>query len=95
MKNGYNGQTRLEYNKNYKRIRDIISKTSDKEKQISLASRQCKLITDESKAINRAKVAKELGQEHLFDIFFRRAYELGSVSKIEYRDYVISKLIEN
>ena len=44
------------------------------------------------KAINRAMAAKEMGHEHIFDVFFRRAFELGSVGKQEYRDYQLSKL---
>jgi hypothetical protein len=36
--------------------------------------------------------AKEMGHEHIFDVFFRRAYELGSVGKQEYREYQLSKL---
>jgi len=89
------GQSRSEYDKNYTRVRDIISKSDgDKEKQIALASKQAKLITDEYKAINRARAAKEIGNETIFEVFFRRAYELGSVPTQEYRDYVISKLLE-
>jgi hypothetical protein len=38
--------------------------------------------------------AKELGHEHLFEVFFRRAFELGSVPAQDYRDYVLSKLID-
>ena len=49
-------------------------------------------ISDEWKAINRAMAAKEMGHEHLFEIFFRRAYDLGSVNKQEYREYQLSKL---
>jgi len=87
------GQSESEYEKNYKRIRDILSKTDEIDKQLALAKTQANRITDEYKAINRAMVAKELGQEHLFDVFFRRAYELGLVGKQEYREYVLSKLI--
>lgn len=86
------GQTKSELLKNYKRIEDIITKTDDEEKQINLAKLQANRITNEHKAINRAMVAKELNQEHLFEVFFRRAYELGSVGKQEYRDYQLKKL---
>jgi len=92
MLHEFNGQTKSEYQKNFKRIEDILKKTDDVEKQISLAQTQANRITDEYKAINRALVAKELKQEHLFDVFFRRAYELGSVGKVEYREYQLSKL---
>jgi hypothetical protein len=62
------------------------------EQQTRLAQKQANAITDEHKAINRAMVAKELGQEHIFEVFFRKAYELGSVGKQEYREYQLSKL---
>ena len=88
----YNGQSRLEYEKNYSRIEDIINKTDDEQKQICLAQTQASKILDEYKAINRAFAAKEMGHEHLFEVFFRRAYELGSVGKQEYREYQLQKL---
>lgn len=90
------GQSKAEFKKNYTRVRDIISKSEGNvEKQIALASKQAKLITDEHKAINRAMAAKEIGNDHIFDVFFRRAYELGSVGTQEYREYVISKLLND
>ena len=66
----YNGQTKQEFNKNYSRIHAIVSKAcGDKQKENSLASIQAKLIKDEKKAINRAKAAKELNHENIFEIF--------------------------
>lgn len=89
----YNGQTKAEFEKNYKRIDDIVTKSGgDEDKAIRLAHQQALKITDEWKAINRAMVARERGQEHVFEVFFQRAYELGSVSKLEYRQYKIEKL---
>jgi hypothetical protein len=89
------GQSQAEFNKNYKRVKDIVDKSGgDKDVQIYLSKKQANLITDEYKAINRALAAKELGNEEIFEVFFRRAYELGSVGQQEYRDYVINKLIE-
>lgn len=89
----WNGQTKAEFQKNYKRVQDMLDKApNDIEKQESLAQRQANAITDEHKAINRAMAAKELGQMHIYDIFFRRAYELGSVSTQDYRDYQLEKL---
>jgi ATP adenylyltransferase/5',5'''-P-1,P-4-tetraphosphate phosphorylase II len=88
----YKGQSKLEYEKNYSRIEDIINKTDDEQKQISLAKIQAVKILDEYKAINRAFAAKEMGHDHLFEVFFRRAYELGSVEKQEYREYQLQKL---
>lgn len=93
MMNGkYNGQTKAEYLKNYKRVNDMLSKSNDEDVQVRLAQKQANAIRDEWKAINRSMVAKELGQEHIFEVFFRRAFELGSVGKQEYRDYQLSKL---
>jgi len=88
----YTGQTKSEIQKNFKRIEDIMSKSDDKDKQILLAQTQANRITDEWKSINRAMAAKEMGHEHLFEVFFRRAYELGSVGKQEYRQYQLTKL---
>ena len=88
----YTGQSKSEIQKNFKRIEDIMSKSSDENRQIYLAQTQANKITDEWKAINRAMAAKEMGHEHLFEVFFRRAYELGSVGKQQYREYQLSKL---
>ena len=92
MNEKYNGQTKAEYLKNYKRVNDMLSKSTDCEQQTRLAQKQANAITDEKKSINRAMVAKELGQEHIFDVFFERAYELGSVNTEDYRDYRLKKL---
>ena len=88
----WNGQSKAEYEKNYKRVGDIVTKSEDSEKQEKLARTQANKIIDEWKAINRAMAAKEMGHEHLFEVFFQRAYELGSVSKQEYREYQMEKL---
>ena len=89
----YNGQTKSEFEKNYKRVEDIVTKSAgDKDKAIRLAHQQALKITDEWKAINRAMVARELAQEEIFEVFFQRAYELGSVTKLEYRQYKLDKL---
>ena len=37
-------------------------------------------------------LAKELGYEYIFDVFFNRAYQLGAVGKQQYREYQLSKL---
>lgn len=89
------GQSEKDIAKNYQRINDIIKKSNGNlEKAESLANQQAKLITNEWKAINRALAARELDREDLFEIFFTRAYELGSVSQMEYRDYVINRLLD-
>lgn len=89
----YNGQTKAEFEKNKIRVTDIWIKSSgDTEKAKSLSTTQANRITDEWKAINRAMCAKEMGYEEIFEIFFHRAYELGSVSKLEYREYKLEKL---
>ncbi len=89
----YNGQTKAEYHKNYKRVSDIVEKSAgDKEHAIRLSQKQANAITDEYKAINRAMAAKDMNHEHIFEVFFQKAYELGSVNKQEYRDYKLSKL---
>ena len=93
MSDRWNGQTKAEFEKNYKRVQDIVDKSvGDKDKAIALSQTQANRISDEFKAINRAMVAKALNQEHIFEVFFQRAYELGSVSKQEYREYKLEKL---
>jgi len=86
-------QSPRDLQKNYDRINDIISKANgDTDKEISLARVQATRITKEEKAINRALAAKELGHEHIYDVFFRRAYELGVVDKQTFRNYQLEKL---
>jgi uncharacterized protein YukE len=93
MSGRWNGQTKAEFEKNYKRVQDIVDKSvGDKDKAIALSQTQANRISDEFKAINRAMAAKALNQEHIFEVFFQRAYELGSVSKQEYREYKLEKL---
>ena len=88
-------QTKKEFFKNYTRVRDIVDKSGgDIDRMIMLAKTQANRITDESKSINRALAAKELGQMEIYDVFFRRAYQLGIVGKKEYREYQLSKLLE-
>jgi hypothetical protein len=93
MSGKWNGQTKSEFEKNYKRVQDIVDKSAgDEDKAIALSQTQATRITDEFKAINRAMAAKAMKQEHIFEVFFQRAYELGSVSKQEYREYKLEKL---
>lgn len=94
----YKGQTKLEFEKNFTRVKDIIDKSDgDEDKAIRLAKTQANRITDEHKAINRAMAAKSIkcvGNIHqlLHDVFFERAYILGSVTKQDYREYKFEKL---
>jgi len=89
----YLKQTKSEFEKNFKRVHDIIDKSNgDVDSQLKLSKIQADRITDEAKAINRALAAKEIGNEDIFEVFFQRAYELGSVSKKDYREYKLEKL---
>lgn len=93
MSGKWNGQTKAEFEKNYKRVKDIVDKSAgDEDKAVALSRTQAGRISDEFKAINRAMAAKSMKEEHIFEIFFQRAYELGSVSKQEYREYKLEKL---
>jgi len=93
MSGKWNGQTKSEFEKNYKRVKDIVDKSAgDKDKAIALSKTQANRISDEFKAINRAMAAKSMKEDHIFEVFFQRAYELGSVSKQEYREYKLEKL---
>jgi hypothetical protein len=103
MKSGkYNGQTKSEFEKNYKRVKDIFEKSDgDVDKASRLARTQANRITDEWKAINRAMSAKKNNYDNqneqeifevIFEEFFNRAYQLGTVSKQEYREYKLERL---
>ena len=98
MRGKWNGQTKAEFEKNYKRVKDIVEKSNgDVDKAVVLSKTQANRITDEWKAINRAMAAKQVTNldevhEAIFETFFHRAYELGSVSKQEYREYKLEKL---
>lgn len=89
----WKGQTKSEFDKNYKRVKDIVDKSnSDTDKEYNLSKTQANRITDENKALNRAMAAKEMGHENIFEVFFQRAYELGSVTKQEYREYKLERI---
>lgn len=93
MNGRYNGQTKAEFDKNFKRVSDIwVKSDGDVDKAVAISKTQANRIHDEFKALNRAMAAKEMGYEEIFEIFFHRAYELGSVSKLEYREYKLEKL---
>jgi len=93
MSGKWNGQTKAEFEKNYKRVKDIVDKSAgDEDKAVALSKTQSNRISDEFKAINRAMAAKSMKEDHIFEVFFQRAYELGSVSKQEYREYKLEKL---
>lgn len=93
MADKWNGQTKSEFEKNYKRVKDIVDRSEGNEDEaVALSKTQANRITDEWKAINRAMAAKSMNQDHIFEVFFQRAYELGSVSKQEYREYKLEKL---
>jgi hypothetical protein len=100
MSGKYNGQTKSEFQKNYKRVKDIVDKSAgDEDKAIALSRTQSNRITDEWKAINRSMCAKELYNNtkneiymNIFEVFFQRAYELGSVNKQDYREYQLEKI---
>lgn len=93
MKGKWNGQTKSEFEKNKVRVSDIwIKSGGDVDKAIALSKVQANRINDEWKALNRSMSAKEMGYEEIFEVFFHRAYELGSVSKQEYREYKLEKL---
>ena len=89
----YNGQSKSEYLKNFKRVKDIFYKSNgDDDMAIRLSKTQAIRITDEYKAVNRAMAAKDMGYEHIYEVFFQRAYELGSVSTQDYREYKLKIL---
>ena len=89
-------QTRKEFVKNEKRIKDLVAKCAgDKNQEISKARTMANSIDTPEKAYNRGHVARELGYEHIFDVFYSRAFELGSVTKAEHRDYQIEQILDD
>jgi len=93
MSGKWNGQSKADFEKNKVRVSDIFIKSDgDVEKAKSLSRTQAMRITDEYKALNRSMCAKEMGHIEIFEVFFHRAYELGSVSKQAYREYRLEKL---
>jgi GH15 family glucan-1,4-alpha-glucosidase len=100
MSGRWNGQTKAEFAKNYKRVKDIVDKSAgDVDKAYKLSQTQANRITDEFKALNRAMAARQTTSSNngevykvIYETFFQRAYELGSVSKQDYREYKLEKL---
>lgn len=87
-------QTERELETNYERIKNIIEDSNgDKEKQIKAAKSQAKKITKPEKAYNRGYAAKELGYEHIFEVYYERAFELNAVDTAEIREYNIKKIL--
>lgn len=86
-------QSQGEMDKNKKRIQSIIDRNPfNSEKRSNDARNQASKIKTEEKAFNRAVIAKDMGYEDIFEVFFKRAYELGSVSTKDYRLYKLEKL---
>lgn len=89
-------QTRKEFVKNEKRIKDLVDKCGgDKAKEIALSKNMANKIETPEKAYNRGHVARELGFEHIFEVFYNRAFELGSVTLAEHRDHEIEKIMSD
>ena len=56
MSGKWNGQTKAEFEKNYKRVKDIVDKSAgDEDKAVALSKTQATRITDEFKAINSTR----------------------------------------
>jgi hypothetical protein len=89
-------QSRAEFVKNEKRIKDLVAKCGgDKQKEVNKAAQMANSIDTPEKAYNRGHVARELGYEHIFEVFYQRAYELGSVTTAEHRDHQIEKILSD
>ena len=96
-------QTPAEFQKNEMRIKDLIAACEgDKEKEIAKAKRDANKIKTPEKAYNRGFVAKEMGYDHIFDVFFERAYEIRGVNKYgekvgvgiaEHREHKLEKVL--
>lgn len=89
-------QSKKEFDKNAKRIKDLVDKCNgDTEHQIRKAQTMANSIDTPEKAYNRGYVAKEMGYEHIFEVFYERAFELGSVTTAEHREHIINKLLND
>ena len=89
-------QSKTEFAKNKKRIVDLINKCEgDRDKEIKKAQQMANAIDTPEKAYNRGHVAKDMGYEHIFEVFYQRAYELGSVTIAEHREHEIDKLFKD
>lgn len=89
-------QSKAEFTKNEKRIKDLVAKCDgDKEKEIKKAQQMANSIDTPEKAYNRGHVARELGYEHIFEVFYQRAFALGSVTVAEHRDHMIDQIFED
>lgn len=88
-------QSKAETAKNAVRIESIIKRAKgDKEKEKLYAQVMADRITEPEKAYNRGFVAKEMGYEHIFEIFHRKAYDVGSVTVAEHRSHLLKKLLK-
>jgi len=89
-------QSKSEFAKNKKRIEDLVSKCEgDRDKEVRKAQTMANTIDTPEKAYNRGHVAREMGYEHIFEVFYQRAYELGSVTVAEHREHEIDKLFKD
>ena len=96
-------QTVAEYNKNYKRIKDLVQKCTvngqlDIDKAVKKATSDSKRIEAEWKAINRGKIAIELGYEEVGECFLQRAHEISDKNntvdgKKVFREYKLEALM--
>lgn len=83
-----------EYDKNYKRVHDIMCKADgDIDKAIALAKTQANRISVDNKAISRYRVAEFEGFKEIAEVFMRRAFELGQVDTMTYREYQLEALV--
>lgn len=92
-----NNQSDGEYQKNYKRINDLIYACTkagvlDIDAAIKKATRDALKIKTEWKAINRGKIAIKLGYADIGECFLARAHELGTDGAVEFRDYKFKQM---
>jgi len=89
-------QNKSENEHNEKRIKKIVADCKgDKDKEIKKATTMANKITTPEKAYDRAYTARQLGYEHLFEVFYQRAYALGSVTIAEHRDHMIDQILKD
>jgi len=90
----YSYMNSKEYDKNYMRVHDIMRKANgDIDKAIALAKTQASRISVDNKAISRFRVAEHEGFKEIAEVFMRRAFELGQVDTMTYREYQLKSLV--
>ena len=90
--------------KNKDRIKKLVEDHGETKEKLHIHARKmANAITKPEKAYNRGWAAKEMGYEDIFEIFYQRAYDLGTVNNgellgvgvAEHRDHQMEKILKD